>query len=197
MEQTNMNKEILTQELIKNPAFSSDWVKYAVDIIEITGARYNVDFLKPFHSAQLGVMLEIVKFNADKENEDKIPEDIIFNTCMNETQMTILMNAYKNDNLKEKRNIIDEKLADCDLSYAKMNYAINALADGFDEIIDYIDEYDHNQLYEIIAGYYDGIDYKKYADKSIPSEEMELIRHILVLGKSVEKNEDGQLVVTL
>ena len=67
------------------------------------------------------------------------------------------------------------------IQYAKSNYVIQALIDGYTGITEYMD-YSAAQIAEIYAGMKDDIDYKKYTNIEYSADFMNFIRHGLCLG---------------
>ena len=67
-----------------------------------------------------------------------------------------------------------------------MNYAAQAMIDGFYIAKEFnIQEFNIDQIYEIVAGYHSQIDYNIYANPVIPAEHMSVIRHGLEVGYNV------------
>ena len=71
------------------------------------------------------------------------------------------------------------------IPYAKSNYAIQAICEGFTGITEYLNDFNANQIAEIYAGMKDGVDYKIYAKPEYSAELMNLIRHAMVTGINV------------
>ena len=58
--------------------------------------------------------------------------------------------------------------------YAKSNYAIQAICEGFTGITEYLNDFNANQIAEIYAGMKDGVDYKIYAKPEYSAESCNL-----------------------
>ena len=80
-----------------------------------------------------------------------------------------------------------------DIPYAKMNYIIEALADGAD-LLPYVN-FSTDQLYEIFAGVKSGVDYTYYAFEDLSAEKMIIVRLALEKGLSVEINKDTTIII--
>ena len=130
---------------------------------------------------QLSVINEILA--SDKSTEDK--NDII-NTLfgykdLNATQMRLYWIGLKNG----LNNNIMVRFLNSNIPYAKSNYAIQAICEGFTGITEYLNDFNANQIAEIYAGMKDGVDYKIYAKPEYSAELMNLIRHAMVTGINV------------
>ena len=97
---------------------------------------------------------------------------------LNATQMRLYWVGIKNG-LTEA---IMSRFLNPEISYAKSNYAIQALTEGFTGITEYLDDFDADQIAEIYTGMRDGIDYKIYAKPEYPAEFMNFIRHAIMTG---------------
>ena len=82
-----------------------------------------------------------------------------------------------------------------DISYIVTNWAVTALAEGFD-LFKYVNAgYNKDQLYEIYAGLKDGVDISVYDDINIPAEKMAIAHHAMVLGLKVHFDENKILTI--
>lgn len=183
-----MTKEQVIQELAKDPALDSEQVKYGAEIYE-NSEDMDFDKLKSitskFNALQLGVVSDIVTYN--KTADFKIDEDILICPLFNATQMQILCEVYKNKEIMNKYPEEVKKLTDHKIPYLKLNYLTKALMAGHKNIVNYID-FDTECVYEIMAGYLDGIDADLYADKTLSQNDMELLRHALIIGADIVIN---------
>ena len=163
--------------LINNPKYDSDWVAEAAKILSNEDNPLTEGELAELNALQLSVINEILA--SDKSTEDK--NDII-NTLfgykdLNATQMRLYWNGLNNN--------IMVRFLNSNIPYAKSNYAIQAICEGFTGITEYLNDFNANQIAEIYAGMKDGVDYKIYAKPEYSAELMNLIRHAMVTGINV------------
>ena len=163
--------------LINNPKYDSDWVAEAAKILSNEDNPLTEGELAELNALQLSVINEILA--SDKSTEDK--NDII-NTLfgykdLNATQMRLYWIGISRG-LTEN---IMERFLNPSIQYAKSNYVIQALIDGYTGITEYMD-YSAAQIAEIYAGMKDDIDYKKYTNIEYSADFMNFIRHGLCLG---------------
>ena len=181
-----LNENTITMNLLDNPKYSSEWVKHAAHLIYKCGLTENE--LSVYNAEQLGVLVSM--FTSAEENKEIWIEGF-FNPALNATQMQILLTGYSH-------NLTTEQLKpyfNPDIPYIKSNWAITALAEGFD-LTSYIEEgFDKDQLYEIYAGKKDGIDVSVYDKKDIPAEKMAIAHHALVMGLKVQFSEEKILTI--
>ena len=167
--------------LINNPKYDSDWVAEAAKILSNEDNPLTEGELAELNALQLNVINEILA--SDKSTEDK--NDII-NTLfgykdLNATQMRLYWIGLKNG----LNNNIMVRFLNSNIPYAKSNYAIQAICEGFTGITEYLNDFNANQIAEIYAGMKDGVDYKIYAKPEYSAELMNLIRHAMVTGINV------------
>ena len=167
--------------LINNPKYDSDWVAEAAKILSNEDNPLTEGELAELNALQLSVINEILA--SDKSTEDK--NDII-NTLfgykdLNATQMRLYWIGLKNG----LNNNIMVRFLNSNIPYAKSNYAIQAICEGFTGITEYLNDFNANQIAEIYAGMKDGVDYKIYAKPEYSAELMNLIRHAIVTGINV------------
>ena len=167
--------------LINNPKYDSDWIAEAAKILSNEDNPLTEGELAELNALQLSVINEILA--SDKSTEDK--NDII-NTLfgykdLNATQMRLYWIGLKNG----LNNNIMVRFLNSNIPYAKSNYAIQAICEGFTGITEYLNDFNANQIAEIYAGMKDGVDYKIYAKPEYSAELMNLIRHAMVTGINV------------
>ena len=167
--------------LINNPKYDSDWVAEAAKILSNEDNPLTEGELAELNALQLSVLNEILA--SDKSTDDK--NDII-NTLfgykdLNATQMRLYWIGLKNG----LNNNIMVRFLNSNIPYAKSNYAIQAICEGFTGITEYLNDFNANQIAEIYAGMKDGVDYKIYAKPEYSAELMNLIRHAMVTGINV------------
>ena len=167
--------------LINNPKYDSDWVAEAAKILSNEDNPLTEGELAELNALQLSVINEILA--SDKSTEDK--NDII-NTLfgykdLNATQMRLYWIGLKNG----LNDNIMVRFLNSNIPYAKSNYAIQAICEGFTGITEYLNDFNANQIAEIYAGMKDGVDYKIYAKPEYSAELMNLIRHAMVTGINV------------
>ena len=167
--------------LINNPKYDSDWVAEAAKILSNEDNPLTEGEVAELNALQLSVINEILA--SDKSTEDK--NDII-NTLfgykdLNATQMRLYWIGLKNG----LNNNIMVRFLNSNIPYAKSNYAIQAICEGFTGITEYLNDFNANQIAEIYAGMKDGVDYKIYAKPEYSAELMNLIRHAMVTGINV------------
>ena len=181
-----MNEKTLELQLLDNPKYSSGWIQNATHLMCKCGLS-EAEVAK-FDTEQLQLLVSM--FTSAQENSE-IWIDGFLNPELNATQMQILLTGYSH-------NLTTEQLKpyfNPKVPYVKANWAITALAEGFD-ITPYIENgYDKDQIYEIYAGKKDGIDITVYDCKTIPAEKMAIARHALVLGLKPQFDENKLLTI--
>ena len=181
-----LNENQVSMQLLDNAKHSSEWVKHAAHLICKCGLTE--EELVPFNAEQLGVLVSM--FTSAEDGKD-IWINGFFNPELNATQMQILLTGYSHDLTTEQL----KPYFNPEIPYIKSNWAITALAEGFD-LTSYIEEgFDKDQLYEIYAGKKDGIDVSVYDKKDIPAEKMAIAHHALVLGLKVQFSEEKILTI--
>lgn len=180
-----MNEKELELKLLDNPKYSSGWIQNATHLMCKCG--FSEAELSKYDTEQLQLIVSV--FTSAEQNPE-IWIDGFLNPELNATQMQILLTGYSH-------NLTTEQLKpyfDPSIPYAKSNWAIAALAEGFD-ISEYIEDYDKDQIYEIYAGKKDGIDVTVYDKVDIPAEKMSLAHHALVLGLKPQFDENKKLTI--
>ena len=163
-------------ELIKNPKYDSDWIGEAAKILSNEKNTFGEEDLAKFNALQLMVMNEIL--SSEDDIQPILKALFIDHADLNATQMRLYWVGIKNG-LTEA---IMSRFLNPEISYAKSNYAIQALTEGFTGITEYLDDFDADQIAEIYTGMRDGIDYKIYAKPEYPAEFMNFIRHAIMTG---------------
>ena len=178
-------------KLLANPKFSSEWVKLGTEIID----TYNVplEAIEDLSVEQLNVAKDIYDYIdgtlSDDDDEDELIAEknakyknilntILYKNKYNATQMQIIFIMCKSEADVE----LIESLMDNTIPYGIMDYVGKGIIDGHKDMIKYIKGYSLNQVYEIYAGYVEGVDVSSYADVETPAEIMGVIRHLLQLG---------------
>ena len=181
-----MNEKIVERELLDNPKYSSGWIQNATHLI-CNCALSEAEIAK-FDTEQLQLLVSM--FTSAQQNPDIWIEGFL-NPELNATQMQILLTGYSH-------NLTTEQLKpyfDPKIPYVKSNWAITALAEGFDLSVYIESDYDKDQIYEIYAGKKEGIDISVYDCKLIPAEKMAIARHALVLGLKPHFDENKILTI--
>ena len=186
-----MTKNDIIKELINNPKYDSEWIGSVAEIIsknfekeDYTDAKAKNDIAeyKYYNAGQM----EIIKQGLlAPEPYDLIAEILDHNALAapfeyNATQLQllgILVGYIKSNPDKDSFNL--NKLFSPDIPYAKSNFIIKGIVEGYDDMIDYID-FEPDQICEIYAGHKDGIDYKKYAHAKISDKLMGVIRYAMI-----------------
>ena len=163
-------------ELIKNPKYDSDWIGEAAKILSNEKNTFGEEDLAKFNALQLMVMNEIL--SSEDDIQPILKALFIDHADLNATQMRLYWVGIKNG-LTEA---IMSRFLNPEISYAKSNYAIQALTEGFTGITEYLDDFNADQIAEIYTGMRDGIDYKIYAKPEYPAEFMNFIRHAIMTG---------------
>lgn len=181
-----MNEKELEMKLLDNANYSSGWIQNATHLMCKCGLTENE--VGMFDTEQLQLLVSM--FTSAEQNPE-IWINGFLNPDLNATQMQILLTGYSHGlttaQLKPYFNP--------EIPYIKSNWAITALAEGFD-ISNYIKEgYDKDQIYEIYAGMKDGIDISVYDKIDIPAEKMALARHAFVLGLKPQFDENKKLTI--
>ena len=139
-------------ELIKNPKYDSDWIGEAAKILSNEKNTFGEEDLAKFNALQLMVMNEIL--SSDDDIQPILKALFIDHADLNATQMRLYWVGIKNG-LTEA---IMSRFLNPEISYAKSNYAIQALTEGFTGITEYLDDFDADQIAEIYTGMREGID---------------------------------------
>lgn len=172
--------------LLENPKYSSGWVENAVHLM--LKCNLKEEELNKFDTEQLQLIISV--FTSAEQN----PEIWIggfLNPKLNATQMQVLLTGYSHGLTTEQLN----RYFNPDIPYIKSNWAISALAEGFN-IDKYVDEdYDKDQIYEIYAGIKDGVDVSVYDKKDIPAEKMAIAHHAMTLGLKPQFDENKKLTI--
>ena len=178
------NKQDYVNELLQNPKYTSNFIEYASDLLS-EGAFDSVEELEKFDSETLSTLKDATKY------KDKIDIKKLVNSGLNATQMYLYILGVTQKNIPvEKMEVF---LKHPDIPYAKMNYIIEALADGAD-LLPYVN-FSTDQLYEIFAGVKSGIAYTYYAFEDLSAEKMIIVRLALEKGLSVEINKDTTIII--
>lgn len=171
--QITPEEEMIQLQLINNPAYDSDWVVIAAKILAREGNDITEEDLAKFSASKLSLFNEILESD-DHDKATSVVKTLLAHEDLNDTQMRLYWTGI-NKGLTEN---IMEQFLDASIPYAKSNYIIQAILDGFTGITEYID-FNAAQITEIYAGMKDGVDYKQYAMKNVPAEYMNLARHAL------------------
>ena len=180
-----MNEKELELMLLENPKYSSGWIQNAAHLMCKCGLTE--EELRKFDTEQLQL---IVSMFTSAEQNSEIWVGGFLNPELNATQMQILLTGYSH-------GLTTQQLLpyfNPEIPYVKTNWAITALAEGFD-ITEYIDSHDKDQVYEIYAGKKDGIDVSIYDNVEISAELMAIARHALVLGLKPQFDENKKLTI--
>ena len=175
-------------ELIKNPKYDSDWIGEAAKILSNEKNTFGEEDLAKFNALQLMVMNEIL--SSEDDIQPILKALFIDHADLNATQMRLYWVGIKNG-LTEA---IMSRFLNPEISYAKSNYAIQALTEGFTGITEYLDDFDADQIAEIYTGMRDGIDYKIYAKPEYPAEFMNFIRHAISTGMHITITVSGTTI---
>ena len=166
--------------LIQNPGYDSDWVGEASKILTNQLIELSEADLVKFNALQLSIFNMIIE--SDKDNDTKVNAiNALMESDLNATQMRLYWIGLKNG----LNNNIMVRFLNSNIPYAKSNYAIQAICEGFTGITEYLNDFNANQIAEIYAGMKDGVDYKIYAKPEYSAELMNLIRHAMVTGINV------------
>ena len=180
-----MNEKQLELKLLDNPKYSSGWIQNAVHLMCKCGLTE--EEVSKFDTEQLQL---IVSMFTSAEQNPEIWIGGFLNEKLNATQMQILLTGYSHGLTTQQLS----PFFNPEIPYVKSNWAISALAEGFD-ITEYIDDYDKDQLYEIYAGKKDGIDVSVYDKADIPAELMAIARHAMVLGLKPQFDQNKKLTI--
>jgi len=180
-----MNEKAVELHLLDNSKYSSGWIQNATHLMCKCGL--SEEELVEFDTEQLQL---IVSMFTSAEQNPEIWIGGFLNPKLNATQMQILLTGYSHGLTTAQL----QPFFNPEIPYVKSNWAISALAEGFD-ISEYIDEYDKDQIYEIYAGKKDGIDVSVYDKVDISAELMAIARHALVLGLKPQFDENKKLTI--
>lgn len=179
-------KKLVEMQLLKNPKYSSGWIDNASHLI--TNCGLTEEEVSKFDTEQLQLIVSV--FTSAQSNPE-IWIDGFLNPELNATQMQILLTGYSH-------NLTTEQLKpyfDPAIPYIKSNWAIAALAEGFDIGQYIVNGYDEDQIYEIYSGKKDGVDISVYDCINIPAEKMAIAHHALQLGLEVHFDDDNKLTI--
>ena len=167
--------------LIQNPGYDSDWVGEASKILTNQLIELSEADLVKFNALQLSIFNMIIESDKD-DNVKTNAINALMSSDLNATQMRLYwigISRGLNENIMAR-------FLDKNIPYAKSNYAIQAISEGFTGITEYLDEFDASQIAEIYTGMKDGVNYKLYAKSEYPAEVMNLIRHAMETGLNVK-----------
>ena len=172
--------------LVDNPKYSSGWIQNATHLM--LKCNLSEAEVAKFDTEQLQL---IVSMFTSAEQNPEIWIGGFLNPELNATQMQVLLTGYSH-------GLTTEQLSpyfNPEIPYVKSNWAIAALAEGFN-MDKYIEcDYDKDQIYEIYAGIKDGVDITVYDQKDISAEKMAIARHALVLGLKPQFDENKKLTI--
>ena len=174
--QPTPQEEIIQMDLINNPSYDSDWIAQCAKILSRKDNDITKDQLEKCNALQVTLFNEILESD-DKDKAVSTVKTLLNNTDLNTTQMRLYWIGISRG-LTEN---IMERFLNPSIQYAKSNYVIQALIDGYTGITEYMD-YSAAQIAEIYAGMKDDIDYKKYTNIEYSADFMNFIRHGLCLG---------------
>lgn len=178
------SKKTITTELLRNPKYSSSWIDAASDILASEKNTFDIKKLEEFNGEQLAMIKDAIEGDIVSDiNKLAVKE-------LNATQMQMYIIGIQKGIPEEKMDIF----LNPNIPYAKSNYILNAMVEGNYDLINYI-SFSPDQIFEIYAGYKDSVDYKSYANESITSENMALIRHALKFGKDISLTGDGAIII--
>ena len=181
-----MDKKVLEMQLLDTAKYSSNWIENASHLM--SECNLTEEELSEFNSEQLQIL---VSMYTSAEQNKEIWINGFLNPKLNATQMQVLLTGYSHGLTTEQL----KPYFNPNIPYIKSNWAITALAEGFD-ITSYIEDgFDKDQLYEIYAGLKDGIDVSAYNNKDITAEKMSIAHHALVLGLKVQFDENKKLTI--
>lgn len=191
MRTAEQNLEMLTKQiendLITNPKYSSTWISVAAKLM----AEFclSEDILVDLNTEQLEIIYDLEKYistHPDYHILDIVEREYF--SKYNATQLRLILTAY----MKEVPAEIITKFIAPEIPYAKSNYLIQAYIDGYD-MSSYID-FDHEQIYELYAGYVNNVDTSKYDKIDISAEKMGIIRHALELKMDPIYDEETKTI---
>lgn len=191
-------KEIAIAELIKNPAYDSDWVNIAADLLSSTHidrSGFDLEFeeesLATLSAKQLSIVSDAVQVNKNihestNEKYAFVPINKMIYYGLNATQMEIIKTSYakmaEGKCWPEEMHKLLYSMVDEAIPYVKLNYLCMGIVEEFYDIVKY-KHFEPAQIAEIYSGWKDGVPYETYAKESIDGDCMSIIRHILVLCK--------------
>lgn len=179
-------KKKIEMELLKNPKYSSGWIDNASHLI--TNCGLTEEEVSKFDTEQLQLIVSVF---TSAQNNNEIWIDGFLNPELNATQMQILLTGYSHGLTTEQL----KPYFNPTISYIKSNWAVSALAEGFDMGPYIINGYDEDQIYEIYSGKKDGVDISLYDCIKIPSEKMAIARHALNLGLEIHFDDNNKLTI--
>ena len=161
--------------LSRSPKYDSEWIDIAAELLVNyeNNDKINEEVLSKFTASQL-------RFVRDALNFESIDFDKFINSGLNATQMQLIIIA-------NQQNIDPELLKpfyDAKIPFSVSNYIIQALSEGYHDMINYIN-YNAEQVYEIYAAHKENTDYTIFDDIEIDASVMQLARHALVIGSDV------------
>ena len=164
--------EAITSYLVNNPKYESDWIAEASTILAKDIDYLTEEALAKYPAGKLKVVNEIL---ADDIN---ININMLLESGLNWTQMELYYAGIKNGVSEEDMKIF----LNPEISYAKSNFAIQAIIEGYNDIVNYMD-YSVDQLVEIYACMKEGIDVKAIlAISNGDVKVMNFIRHGINIG---------------
>lgn len=178
-----MNEKVIESQLIKNPKYSSSWIKSAAKILASSDV-FIEDELAKFDAEQLGIIVSAIEFN-EKNKDNAVDIASIANPDLNATQMQLMFVGQQNKITVSALKTMVSK----NIPYAVSNYVVQAAIEGKD-MLKYLHGYEPDQVYEIYAGLHNGVDVSDYDNTCLSSSVMGLIRHAKELRMSMSYDYD-------
>lgn len=191
---SQMTKQDYIIQLQKESQYSDEWIQEAAEILEICntrGDRYGVVSLFFMTS----ISADHLKYLNTALKDPTVDNDHILlpiTKKLNSTQARLYYYAVSKFGAEIAENFLDPSIP-----YSKMNTVIAAMDDGDFKFIEYLTDHNYSpdQVFQLLSGLKNGVDYTKYADPNIPPVYMSIMLHALVEGKMVCYNPEGKLEI--
>lgn len=201
-------KNDIIKELINNPEHDSEWIGSVAEIIsknlekeDYTNAdiRLDVNTYMKFNAGQMevikqGLLAPENPYDLISEIDHRSDSAVAFEFNATQLQLLGILIGYIKSNPdkdSDKFNI----LFNYEIPYAKLNFVIKGIVEGYDDMVDYID-FDPDQICEIYAGHKDGVNYASYASKDIPDTVMGAIRYCLNNNITFTINDNKTITIS-
>ena len=187
------NEQELTEFLLENPKLTSEFIQR---VVKFNNEYTDYDVKNFLEMDNIDAdKIEYIDFFTNHLGNINDALDFVMNSGYNSTQFEVIISAI---NEGVDFNIIKDNL-NSDIPYAKLNWYLAGLKDGFERFKDpgIVEIYTTDQLKEIYGAYKDGDDYV-IDDPSVPAKVMQLIRHAKCINLDFDFNYgDEDFVLTI
>lgn len=203
-----MTKNDIINELINNPEYDSEWIGSVAEIVSKnfekedytdTNAYTDISTYKNYNAGQMEVIKQGLfapenPYDLISEIHHRNNSAVAFEFNATQLQLLGILIGYIKSN-PDKDSDRFNILFNYEIPYAKLNFVIKGIVEGYDDMIDYID-FDPDQICEIYAGHKDEVNYASYASKDIPDTVMGAIRYCLNNNITFTINDNKTITIS-